>query len=536
MNDILALVYGYARALWHRRWWAAIAAWIVCVIAWTIVLLLPEKYEATARVYVDARTPLKTYVKDIAIEQDFSAQLALVREALLSRPQLEAVARKTNLDAGVTTTAGMDALVGGLQTQIQVIATSVSGANNNNQQSNALYTISYRHPQRDKSVEVVRTLLDNFVEGTLSGNRSGASEAQSFLVTEIKELERRLAEAEARLAEFKKNNVGMLPGERGDFYSRLETEMNGLSQAQTNLAVALSRREELQRQLAAARQFTPGTSSSSGGTGTPGASADVSTRVQESEARLEELLLKFTNKHPEVIALRETIKELRDRETKEMAELSRGGQGTGAIRSLSVNPVYQSIQLQMNQVEVDIASLRGGVAQHEREVAALSRLRDSAPEVEQEFSRLNRDYSVLKTQYEALVARSEQARVTDNAAQSGIVRFEVIEPPRAAQAPVWPNRRLFMAAALFCGLAAGVAFALLPHFLRPTFDNTASLARLTGLPVLGAVSLLRRPAAALETRREVQRLAIVCAALVMVGVGLVAFGNASARAIQSLLA
>jgi len=534
MNETLALIYGYARALWHRRWWAVIAAWLLCVLAWVFVLLLPDKFQATARVYVDARTPLKTYVKDIAIEQDFAAQLALVREALLSRPQLEAVARKTNLDAGVTTTAGMDALIASLQKQIVVTSTSMSQPTWNQQQSDALYTISYQHPNRDKSVEVVRTLLDNFVEGTLSGNRSGANEAQGFLQNQIKDLEKRLSEAEARLAEFKKHNVGMLPGERGDFFARLETEMNGLSQAQTSLAVALSRRDELKRQLAAARQFTPGTSNPVGASGAA-ATSDVSTRIQESEARLEELLLRFTEKHPEVIALRQTIAELKEREAKELAELQRGGQGTGAIRSLSVNPVYQQIQMQLNQVEVDIASLRGGVAQHEKEVAALTRLRDSAPEVEQEFSRLNRDYNVLKTQYEALVARLEQARVTDNAAQSGIVRFEVIDPPRAGTSPVWPNRRMFMAAVLMLGLGAGIAIGVLPHLLRPTFDNTAALARVTGLPVLGSVSLVRRPEQAIETRREVQRLAIACGALVVVALVLVAFGNAGARAIQSLL-
>lgn len=535
MNDIIAMVYGYARALWHRRWWAVLAAWLVSVMAWVVVLTLPDKYQATARVYVDARTPLKTYVKDIAIEQDFAAQLAIVREALLSRPQLEAVARKTNLDAGVKSTADMDAVIAALQNQIIVSSTSVAQTGWNQQQTDALYHIAYQNPDRDKSIEVVRTLLDNFVEGTLSGNRTGANEAQSFLVSQIKDLEKRLAEAEARLAEFKKQNVGMLPGERGDFFARLETEMNGLSQAQTQLAVALSRRDELRRQLAAARQFTPGTSATGGAAGAS-ASSDVSTRIQESEARLEELLLRFTERHPEVIALRETIAELKQREAKELADLQRGGQGTGAIRSLSVNPVYQQIQMQLNQVEVDIASLRGGVAQHEREVAALSRLRDSAPEVEQEFSRLNRDYNVLKSQYEALVARLEQARVTDDAAQSGIVRFEVIDPPRASTLPVWPRRRLFMLAALMAGIAAGVVVGVIPHLLRPTFDNTEALSRFTGLPVLGSVSLLRRPTQGLETRREVTRLAVACSALVLVGFVLVLFGNAGARMLQSFLA
>jgi polysaccharide chain length determinant protein (PEP-CTERM system associated) len=534
MNEIFTMIYGYARALWLRRWWAVAGAWVGCLLAWTVVLLLPDKYQATARVYVDVRTPLKSYVQDIAIEQDFAAQLSLVKEALLSRPQLEAVARKTNLDAEVTSTKEMDALIAALQRQITVESSALNQPSWDQQQTNAMYFISYQHRDSDKSVEVVRTLLDSFVEGTLSGNRSGATEAQNFLVSQIQELEKRLAEAEARLAEFKKEHVGMLPGEGGDFFSRLETELNRLSEAQTQLAVAISRRDELRRQLASVRQFVPGAGAP--GALSAGAGSDLSARIQESEARLEELLLRFTEKHPEVIALRETIKELKEREARELAELESGGQGTGAIRSLTLNPVYQQIQLQLNQVEVDIASLRGGVARHQREVEALQRLRDSAPEVEQELARLNRDYNVLKTQYEALVARLEQARVTDDAAKSGIVRFEVIDPPRAPSAPVWPRRRLFMLAATLFGMGVGVALAILPHLLRPTFDNPVSLARSTGLPVLGSVSYLRKAADVLQTRREIRRLALACSALLVVGGVLTFFGNVGARAVQDLLA
>ncbi len=533
MNEVFATVYGYARALWRRRWWAVAVAWSVCGLAWVIVLLLPERYEAKASVYVDTRTALRPVLEGIAIQQDFEAQLSLVREALLSRPQLEAVATKTKLYADITDAAGMEALVSALQKQITVVATAAAAGSSNTQQE-ALYTISYQHPNRDKSVEVVRTLLDNFVEGTLSGNRSGADEAQNFLGSEIRELEKRLADAEARLADFKKHNVGMLPGERGDYFSRLETEMNGLQQSETNLAIALSRREELQRQLAVARQYVPGTSTTSG-SGGAGVGSDLSARIQESEARLEEHLLRFTEKHPEVVALRRTIVELKEREAKELAELAQGRPGSGAIRSLNVNPVYQSIQVQLNQVEVELASLRGAVAQHRKEMAGLRTYVDSAPEVEQEFSRLNRDYSVIKAQYETLVGRLEKARVTDNATQSGIVRFEVIEPPRAGMAPVWPKRSLFIAMALFFGIGGGIVAALLPHFLWPTFGDMESLSRLTGLPVLGAVSLLRRPDAAIQVRQQVVFFAAACLGLVVVGVALVVFGNAGARALQSLL-
>jgi polysaccharide chain length determinant protein (PEP-CTERM system associated) len=535
MNDIMVMVYSYARALWRRRWLAIAVAWAVCALAWLAVLALPDRYEATARVYVDARTALRPVLEGIAIEEDYDSQLALVREALLSRPQLEAVARATNLDANVSDEAGMEGLITGLQQQISVIAT-VSQPPGGQQATDTIYSISYQHTDRQMSLDVVRTLLDNFVEGTLSGNRTGANEAQSFLVRQIADLEKRLSEAEARLAEFRKRNVGMLPGEsRGDYFSRLEAEMTALQQAETNLAVASSRREELRRQLAAARQFVPGTAGSGGATAS-GAVPDVSIRVQEAEARLEELLLRFTDRHPEVLALRQTIAELKGREARELAELARGGAGTGAIRSLNVNPVYQSIQTQLSQVDVELASLRGAASQHRREIAELRRFVDSAPEVEQEFARLNRDYTVQRAQYQQLVERLERARVSDDAAQNGIVRFDVIEPPRAGLSPVWPNRPIFMVLALFAGLGAGVVLALVPAVVRPTFDDPNSLSRSTGLPVLGSVSALR-PAGHLDfVRLESRKVALACGALLVVGGAMVVLGGTGARLLRSLIA
>lgn len=534
MQGILTLVYVYLRSLWRRRWLAIAVAWVVCGLIWAIVLSLPDRFEASARVFVDTRTPLRPVLEGIAIETDYNSQLSLVREALLSRPQLEAVARRTNLDANVRNDADMEGLVAALQQEIIVIA-SAPEQQDSSRSRDAVFTIMYRHPDRETGLAVVRTLLDNFVEGTISGNQTGSDEAQQFLTAQIRDLEKRLAEAEARLAEFKKRNLGMLPGEqRGDYFSRLEAAMTALQQTETSLAVAASRREELRRQMAAARQFVPGTASGGGG-GMSGGAPDVSTRVQEAEARLEELLLRFTDRHPEVVALKQTIAELKEREARELAELARGGTGTGSIRSLNVNPVFQQIQAQLSSVEVELASLRGAAAQHQREIAELRRFVDSAPEVEQEYARLNRDYGVTKAQYEQLVARLEQAKVTDDAAKSGIVRFEVIEPPRADLAPVWPRRALLMLFGLVVGVGAGVALAVLPHLFRPTFNDTDSLARITQLPVLGSVSALRRQQDAAALPIEIRKLAVVVGALLATAIVLVLFGSSLSRALRSFI-
>ena len=534
MNQQVTMILGYARAIWRRRWLAMAIAWLVCIVSWSLILMLPNRYAASARVYVDALTPLRPVLRGIAVEEDFDSQVSLVREALLTRPQLEAVARKTDLDVGVKTAMGMDNLIDSLKSGIDVLATAPA-KQDGTPAHDTVYTITYHNSNRDKSIAVVRALLDNFVEGTLSGNRSGATAAQTFLTGQIADYEKRLAAAEARLAEFKKRHVGMIPGDKGDYFSRLDKEMNGLQEAQTSLAIAASRREELRRQLQGAKPYVPGTSGASSGAG-QGASSDISIRRQEAEAKLEELLLRYTDKHPEVLALKDTIRELKAREAKEMAELARGGPGTGAIRSLNANPVYQSIQVQLNQVEVDLASLRGALAQHQNEINNLRKFVNLAPEVEQEFARLNRDYGVTKSQYEVLVQRLEQARVSDDAAQSGSIRFQVIDPPRADVLPVWPNRPLLVGMALAGGLLLGVLVAFAMQLLAPTYDETASLARDTGLPVVGAISRVKTPEQSVLRQARDRRLLIAAAVLVFASIVLMFYANTGARVIHSVLA
>jgi polysaccharide chain length determinant protein (PEP-CTERM system associated) len=399
-----------------------------------------------------------------------------------------------------------------------------------------IYTITYQNGDREKSVEVVRTLLQNFVEGTLSGNRSGASEAQGFIDQQIAELEARLQQAEERLADFKKRNIGLTPGGRGDYFSRLDQEMKGLQDAETQLAVAYSRRSELQRQLASARAYLPGTGGPGGGQSAAGTAPDITIRRQEAQKRLEELLLRYTPRHPEVIALTQTITELKEREATEIAELQKGGSGTGEIRSLSVNPIHQQIQSQLGQVQVEIASFQGAASQHRSAIANLRKFVDQAPEIEQEFARLNRDYGVTKAQYDQLVERRERAKVTDDAARVGIVRFDVIEPPRAAPEPVSPKRPLLILGVLFAALAAGLAASLVPHLFAPTFDDSNSIERALGLPVIGSVSAVRDSAYRVLSAVQRRKVALSVTSLVGAGLLLAVVGSYGSRLLRGLIA
>jgi polysaccharide chain length determinant protein (PEP-CTERM system associated) len=189
-----------------------------------------------------------------------------------------------------------------------------------------------------------------------------------------------------------------------------------------------------------------------------------------------------------VIATREVLVQLQARQKQEIEALRRGDPGAAAVAGAHSNPLYQGIQTQVNQVDVELAALRVELANHQRNAAALRQLVDTAPEVEAEYARLTRDYDVTKAQYNELLARLERARVSGDAEQTGVVAFNIVDPPTVGFKPNFPNRPLLLTVVLLVGLALGGGIAYLLHLLRPVFSSERSLAELTGLPVLGVVT------------------------------------------------
>lgn len=519
MQDVLNQVLEVVRDCWRFRRQALLTAWIVAPLGWLIVFALPDVYEANARVFVDTRTALRPVLENLVLDQEVNAQLNLVRQSLLANPQLEPVAQ----EVGIVDVRVMDArkrlqVLNEMRDRITVTVTTASNPGQSESDPGSIYAIQYRDVSRDRAIRVVEILKDNLIENTLGGKRSGSENAQKFLQDQIREYEQRLREAEDRLAAFKKVNVGLMPTEQGGYFQRLQAEMEAVERAQGQLALVVSRRAELDRQL---RGETPVAASSAaiGGSGTGASRGDTMSRIHEAQARLDELLLRFTDKHPDVIAQRKTLEELKERRAAEVEAMRRGDPNAIAASGASMNPVYQSIQLALNQADVEIATLRRTIADHQAKVAELRKMLDTMPQVEAEFARLNRDYDVTRANYNALVERLEKSRLGEQATTSGSVRFDLIEPPNAGFAPVFPPRRsILIAAVLLVSLAAGVGVAFLMSQLRPVYMDSRSLAESLGIPVIGSVSLITLDQHRRETIRACFGYAAAAFALCVVGV------------------
>lgn len=486
MHQLIEKVLSELRGAWRFRRYALAIAWGVCAIGWVVVCALPDRYEAYARVNVDTRTPLRAQLEGYAVNPDVEMQLNLVRQRLMGRANLDKVATQVGLDRGVVSPEQRDALLTNLSSRITL--TLEPPTVRDPRIPNTLYRITYADSNRNTSLRVVDVLLNSFVEDTMGSEQSGTASAQRFLREQIADYDRRLADAEQRLAEFKKRNFGLVPGAEGDHFSRLTTETQEVRRLESAINVATSRRNELQRQLNGETPFVVPTGTAAATSQGGQTAQDTASRIQETQARLDDLLLRFTDRHPDVIATREVLAQLQARQREEIEALKRGDRGAAAVAGAQSNPLYQTIQTQLNAVDVELAALRVELANHERNAASLRQLVDTAPEVEAEYARLTRDYEVTRTQYNELLARLERARVSGDAEQTGVVTFNVVDPPTAGFKPTFPNRPLLLIVVLVFGLLAGAGTAYLLHMLRPVFSSERSLADLTGIPVLGIVS------------------------------------------------
>jgi polysaccharide chain length determinant protein (PEP-CTERM system associated) len=376
-----------------------------------------------------------------------------------------------------------------LAKRISLTVTSAGSQGDERSTAGTMYNIDYVDTDRSRALRVVDSILTNFVERTLGGKREGSENAQRFLEAQIKDYEQRLSAAEERLAAFKKKNVGLMPSEQGGYFTQLQNEVDAEKKSETDLAIAISRREELAKQLHGdAAISAAGTSASVVNGQVVGGGGDTLSRIQETQAKLDELLLKFTDKHPDVIATRAALEELKKRRATELESLKRGDATAVAASGAGNNPVYQSIELEINKEDVEIAALRRQLSQHQGTVEDLRQRLNSAPEVEAEYQQLNRDYDVNKAEYAALLESYQKARIGERADTAGSVRFEVVLPPTSPVTPVWPRRTLFLLGALVMGVAGGAGVAYGLHAMRPVVRSATEISALTKFPVLGVVS------------------------------------------------
>lgn len=518
MDELLQQVVSRLRGMWHRRWIGLGVAWLVAIVGVTIAFRIPERYEASARVYVDTQSLLRPLMEGLAIQPNLDQQVALMSRTLISRPNVEKLIRMADLDLGVMSPGQREGLIDNLMSTLQV-----SGNVTNN-----LYIISYRHPSPEKAKQVVQSLLSIFVESSLGDKRLDTRSAVKFIDDQIKTYEDNLQAAESRLKQFRLKYLGVTGQAGATYFDKLSKAKDDVESARLELHAAEESRDAYKRELSGETPtFIPEQQRSVGAS-----SPELDARIGALKAKLDEMLRQYTDQHPDVVGTRRVIKQLEDQRAQEQLAIQRAANAGGRQRDTSVdtNPVFQQMKVSLADAEANVASLRAKLSSYENQFAQLKAAAQLVPQAEAEYAQLNRDYDVQKKTYETLLSRKEAATMGVGVQDTGGAQFRVIDPPRVSPEPVAPTRFSSLGMAMLLSLVAGLAASFLANEIVPTVADARSLREVTTRPILGMVSMLTNDAWARKARRRSLQFAAAFSALLATFMGVFALAFMIARA------
>ena len=483
MEQLIAQIATIAKGMWRFRWPSLAVAWLVAVIGVTIAFKVPDKFEATARIFVDTQSILKPLMSGLAVQPNVEQQVVMLSRTLISRPNMEKLVRMADLDLKSESKAQQETLITELMRDVEI----------KNVGRDNLYSLSYRNAEPAKAQKVIQSLVSIFVESSLGATRKDTATAKVFLDEQIKGYEAKLEEAEARLKDFRLRNIQLHSSDGKDSASRLGALAEQLNQAQLALREAEQARDSAKQQLAGEKSQSANLATqslpqeSAIGIATP----EIDARLEAQKRNLDGLLQRFTDQHPDVVSTRKLIKDLEDQKRKEVQELRRAAMAApgGALVGGAGNLAYQEMSKLMATSEVQVAALRARVAEYTARYNNARDILKTSPQLETEAAQLNRDYAIHKKNYEDLVGRRESATMSGELeVASGVADFRLIDPPRVSPTPVSPNRLLLLPLAFAAALGAGLFVAFAGSQLRPVFHSAGELREKVAIPLLGMVS------------------------------------------------
>jgi polysaccharide chain length determinant protein (PEP-CTERM system associated) len=504
MRDVILQIQAALRGMWRFRWPGLMTAWAVAVLGVIVLWRVPDQFEATARIYVDTDSILKPLMSGLAVQPNVEQQIGMLSRTLISRPNIEKLIRMADLDLKNESKADQEQLIERLTKGIQI--RTAGGVN--------LYTMTYRDSEPEKAKRVIQSMVSIFVESGLGASRKDTDSAKTFLTEQIKTFEAKLEEAEARMKEFRLRNIDRQAPDGKDIATRLGEIQAQLDAARLQLREAEQARDTAKRQLGEIRSGRTESARSGGlpdllagrsvGSGSVAAVAvstpEIDARIDAQQRNLDNLLQRYTDKHPDVVGTRRLLADLEEQRKREVAEGQRRAAAAAAAAAAApvvANPAAgdslaaQEVNRMLVTAEVQVASMKARVDEFAGRQAQLRESLKTAPQIEAEAAQLNRDYEITKKNYADLVARRQSAVMSGELdVASGLADFKLIDPPRVNPKPVAPNRLLLLPVVLVVALGAGGFVAVAAFQLRPSFSGAAELRAKTGLPVLGVVSAI----------------------------------------------
>ena len=449
----------------RRRSLAALAFIIPFAGAVAFVLSLPGLYRATATILVQRDQE----------PADVETRLQTIREEVLSRQRLDAMVERFGLYPDLRRNAPKEAIIDRMRKDIQIqLKGPEQGAAAAAPAGTIAFSLTYRGPDPVLTKTVANSLAESYVQENLNIRARQARGAADALETQLSEVRARLDEQESRIGRYQAAHNGELPQQLVVNLARIQQLEMQLQLNRESRLRAIDRRDN-----AAAQAIDPRT-----GTGTQDPDG-ASGRLTHLKQELEQLKTTYNDNYPDVARLKNEIASLESRARK------------------TEPPAAAAPRARTGQTRADetMRSLESEEARLRQDIGAYSARVDRAPQREQEFAQLSRDYTTTKELYGTLLKKYQEAKMAAGDDGQG-AQLRILDTAVTPPAPYAPNRSRLILFALMASLAFAAAAVVLAERFDTSFHTVDDLRGFTHVPVLVSIPPLKTRAADRKNRRR----------------------------------
>ena len=479
--------------VWRRRKWIGIIVFVAVFAAAAVaVMSLPNLYRASATVLVERPRISEAFVRQ-SVTAELETRIQTIHREIMSRTRLGEVIGRLGLYPEMRGVVPMDTLVERLRREAKLDLQGVEQSTGRTE--TIAFTLSFSGRDPETVARVANTLAAFYIEGNSQNRERQATETAEFLHAQLADVKRELEEQaqrdnavkSRRATEMHQVEVGLTALERLNTQLRLNNE----SQLR-----AIERRERIELQLAAAESAPA-----------PIATDAPAARLKKLKDDLVELQRQYSDRYPEVIRLKSQIAALEP-------QVVSGGVSHA---SEAPSPATQFAKQALANVEHEIRALKDEESSLRSQVTSYEARVDSAPKTQDEVDQPSRDYDAINDRYQALVKRSEDAKLAENLERGkNAEQFRILDPAVPPLYAAAPNRLWLFIMGLVAAIALGFGAIVATEKFDTTFHTADELQAFTNLPMLARIHLI--PTQARARRARLQFALIAAAALVVLAV------------------
>lgn len=509
----------------RQRWIIITPVCLALTLGLYFTFTLPRTYSASTTILVQAQKVPGNYVRSI-VSTNLSERISTISQQIMSQTNLEKIIDQFGLYEG----QGSQGMY--LEDKIKSMRKRINVNLSRARQGTDAFTISFTGKDPDRVMRITNTLAGFFMDENLKLREAQAIGTSEFLDSELEKTRKRLEDRESALSDYRARYLGGLPDELESNLRTLDRLQTQLTEKQAMLRDAKIAMNSIVAQIAQSKEMAAQSFENQFSFDDFEEEGDLyesesALKLEQAQKVYDSLLLKYTERHPDVVKMLKTMEKLKKIVEKEKAEIEaqaleepdedEDNEDSELENAMSGgNWAAMQQEMQVSQMNAEIAKIQSGIAKIEDAMVLYQQRVEETPKREQELLSLQRDYGNIQDGYSSLLNRKLEAELSVNMEkkQKG-EQFRILDHARLPEKPISPDVKKLLIFSLAAGLGCAGGIIFLFEAFEGSVRSNADIEKKLGLPILAAVPQLKKSGDRLKSR--VQMLLFGCMTIYAAG-------------------